>query len=154
MPVQEYHDLSDGLLLCPRLGDLLLPRRADAVHVGEAVRVGVDDLEGPLLVRLHDPPGQHRADALDHPAGEVFLNALGRGRRGGAEDFRLELLAVFLVDDPPALGLQPLAGPDLRQRADDRHQLTVAAGLDAQHAEAGFVVVERHALDEAGELVC
>ncbi len=131
----------------------LLARGPDAVDVGEAVRVGVDDLEGPLLVRLDDPAGQNRADALDHAAGQVLLDALDGGRRHGAEDFGLELLPVFLVDDPSPLGLQPLAGTDFRQRADHGHQLAVPAGLDAQHAEAGFVVVERDAFDEAGDLL-
>jgi hypothetical protein len=117
------------------------------------VRVGVDDLEGPLLVDFDNPARQDRANALDHAAGQVLLDALDGGRRHGAKDLGLELLPVFLVDGPAPLRLQPLAGADFRQRADHGHQFAVSARLEAQHAETGFVVVERDAFDEAGDLL-
>jgi hypothetical protein len=153
VPVQEDHDLPDGLLLLPGGGDHFLAVLADAIDGSKVVRVAVDDREGSLLERLHDPAGEHRADAFDHAAGEVLLDALDRGRRHRAQDVRLELLAVLLVDGPAALDLHPLPGPNFRQRADDGHQIAMAPGLDAQHAEAGFVVVESDTLHQAGDLL-
>jgi len=46
--------------------------------------------------------------------------------------------------------LDELAGRDHRRVTEDGDQVALAAGFDAQHAEAVLFVVEGDALDEAG----
>ncbi len=64
-----------------------------------------------------------------------------------------ELQAVGAVVGPGAGGLDPLAGRDHRGVADDGDEVALPARLQAQHAEAVLLVVERHALDEPGEVL-
>ena len=52
---------------------------------------------------------------------------------------------------PRPIGLDVFAGRNRRNLANDRHELTPAAHLDAQHGKAILRVVERNALDDAGE---
>jgi hypothetical protein len=47
--------------------------------------------------------------------------------------------------------MDELAGRDYRRVAEDGDQVALPAGFDAQHAEAVLLVVERDALDEAGQ---
>ena len=69
----------------------------------------------------------------------------------GAQEPRLELLAMGAVVDPFARGGDPLAGGDRRGVADDGHQIAMAARLGAQNAEAILGIVKGDALDEAGQ---
>jgi hypothetical protein len=55
------------------------------------------------------------------------------------------------VVDPVSARLHELASRDHRCVAEDGDQVALAAGFDAQHAEAVLIVVEGNALDEAGE---
>ena len=71
--------------------------------------------------------------------------------RGGAQEARLELLAVGAVVDPFARRRDPLAGGDRGGVADDGDQVAMAARLDPQNAEAVLGVVEGDPLDEAGQ---
>ena len=48
----------------------------------------------------HELPGVDRADPPDHPKGQVFFDAFGRCRCGGAQEPGLELLAMGAVVDP------------------------------------------------------
>jgi len=48
------------------------------------------------------------------------------------------------------LALDELAGRDHRRVTKNRDQVALAAGFDAQHAEAVLLVVESDALDEPG----
>src|SRR5512132_448279 len=57
------------------------------------------------------------------------------------------------VIDPPAARLDELAGTDGRGVSDDGDQVTLAARLHPQDAEAAVLVVESHPLDQAGELL-
>ena len=147
--VQEDHDLPHDLLLGPGVGDALGAHRADAGHLAQAIGLRLDDVEHLLAERLDHLLGVDRADAADHPGAEIFLDAVDRGRRRGAHEARLELLAVGAVVDPFARRGDPLAGGDHRGVADDGDQVAVAARLDAENAEAVLGVVERDALDEA-----
>ena len=54
------------------------------------------------------------------------------------------------IVDPGSARLHKLAGRNHRCVTEDGDQVTLAAGFDAQHAEAVLIVVERHALDESG----
>jgi hypothetical protein len=85
MAVQEHHDLPDDLLLGPGSSDAARPHRADAVHLPQAVGLGLDDVEHLLPEGAQQFLGIDRADAPDHARGKVLLDALERSRgRGGA----------------------------------------------------------------------
>ena len=66
-------------------------------------------------------------------------------------NLRLELLAMGAIVEPFARGGDPFTGGDRCGVADDRHEVAIAARLDAQHAEAILGIVEGHALDDAGQ---
>ena len=55
------------------------------------------------------------------------------------------------VVDPESAGLNELTGRDHRRMTDDGDQVSLAPGLDAQHAKAVLRVVEGHAVDQAGQ---
>jgi hypothetical protein len=93
------------------------------------------------------PPSRIATQTLDE--GDEALNAFGRCRCGGAQEPRLELLAVVTVVDPFARGRDPLAGSDRRGVADHRHQIPMSPRLGPKDAEAVLFVVEGDALDEA-----
>ena len=112
-------------------------------------RLGLDDVEHLLAERLDHLLGVDRADAADHAGAEILLDAVDRGRRRGAHEARLELLAMGAVVDPFARRGDPFAGGDGGGVADDGDQVAVAARLDAENAEAVLGVVERDALDKA-----
>ena len=69
----------------------------------------------------------------------------------GAQEPRLELLAVGAVVDPFARGGDPLAGRNGCGMADHGHDITMPARLGAQNAEAILGIVVGDALDEAGQ---
>ena len=64
-----------------------------------------------------------------------------------------ELQPVLAIVGPRAGGLDELAGRDQGGVADDRHEITLAARLEAQDAEAVVRIVEGDALDEPGEVL-
>jgi hypothetical protein len=67
------------------------------------------------------------------------------------EESRLELQAVGAVVDPLTRGGDPLAGRYGRRVPHYRHEIAMTACLGAQDAEAVLCIVERDALDEAGQ---
>ena len=69
----------------------------------------------------------------------------------GAQEPRLELLAVGAIVDPFARGGDPLTGRNGCGMADHGHHITMPARLGAQNAEAVLGVVVGDALDEAGQ---
>ena len=149
--VQEQHDLPDDLLFRPAGDD---PRRtlgADTGHLAQALRLLLDEIEHRLSEAPYQTLGVDRADAADHARGEIPLDALERCRRAGLEEGRAELLAVGAVVHPGATHLDELAGADHRRVADHGDQVSLAPGLDPQHAEPVLRVVERHPLHEAGQ---
>src|SRR5205085_3930540 len=52
MAMQEDHDLPHDLLLGPCAGDPLRAHRADAGHLAQTIRLGLDDIEHLLAKRL------------------------------------------------------------------------------------------------------
>ena len=62
-----------------------------------------------------------------------------------------KLLPVLAIDGPAAGGLDVLAGRDGRGFADDGSEVLASLELHPQHGEAALDVVERHALDDAGQ---
>ena len=65
--VQEHHDLANNLLLGPGIGDPLRPHPADAGHLAQTFRLGLNDVEDLLAERPDQLAGVDRADAPDHP---------------------------------------------------------------------------------------
>ena len=122
MAVQEDHDLAHDLLLGPGVGDALGADRADAGHLAQPIRLGLDDVEHLLAERLDHLLGVDRTDAADHAGAEILLDAVDRGRRRGAHEARLELLAMGAVVDPFARRGDPFAGGDRGGVTDDRDQ--------------------------------
>src|SRR5579883_2565979 len=91
-------------LLGPGIDDALHPDLADPTHLAQALRRAFDDVEHRLAEPAHQLLGIDRADAADHAGAEIALDPLGRGRRRGLQEPRLELLAVGAVVDPFASG--------------------------------------------------
>ena len=114
-------------------------------------RFGLDDVEDLLAKGLDHLLGVDRPDAADHAGAEIFLDAVDGRRRGGADEARLELLAMGAIVDPFARCGDPLAGGDDGGVADDGHQIAMAARLRPQNAEAVLAVVEGDPLDEASQ---
>ena len=96
-----------SLIRLPALG-------ADAVHLLQSGGFLFDDVEDLLAELVHELLGVDRADALDHAAAQILLDALLGGRRGAGEHLGPELEAELPVLDPPALGGHPFAGADGR----------------------------------------
>ena len=149
MAVQEHHDFSHRLLLGPRGQDAGGPHTADALDLPQPVGRRLDDVEHLVAERADQLLGVDRADAADHAGCEIFFDAVGGCGRRGAQEPRLELLAVGAVVDPVARRRDPLAGGDHRGVANDRHNVPMASRLGAQDAEAIFGIVIGHALNEA-----
>ena len=118
----------------------------------EPLGLRLDDVEHRLAERPHQPFAVDGADPSDHAGAEVLLDSLDRRGRCRAQEARLELRSVRPVVDPGAGGLNEFAGADHRRVANHGHQVALAPRLDAQDAEAVVRVVERDALDQAGEV--
>jgi len=149
--VQKHHDLADHLLLGPGIDDASQSDLANPAHLAQALRRALDDVKHRLAKAADQLLGVDRADAADHARGEIALDPLGGGRRGGPQEPRLELLAVGAVVYPLAGGGDPLTGTDRGGVADDGDEVAVPARLHPQHGEAALGIVERHPLDDAGE---
>jgi hypothetical protein len=100
MAVQEQHDLADHHLLSPATADSLGTLRPDPVHLPQALGALLDRVEHALGERLDQLLGVDGPDALDHAGAQVALDALERGRRGGAQEGSLELEPVGPVVHP------------------------------------------------------
>jgi hypothetical protein len=85
------------LLLSPASDDPARPHRGDAIHLPQAVGLGLDDVE-----HLSSFLALDRADTADHARGEVLFDAFDGRRRGGLQKPGLELLAMSAVVRPVA----------------------------------------------------
>ena len=112
MGLQKHHDLPDGFLIGPAGGDALDPLGTDAVECAQPLGSVLDDIEDLLTERRDQLLGEMRADAFDHAAAKVFLDAFERAGRQDLQEGRPELQAVLAVSVPPAAGLDepPPAG--------------------------------------------
>ena len=153
MGVQEQHDLAHDLLLGPASGDALGALGAYALDLAQTRRLGLDHVEDGLAEGLHQALGIGGPDAADHARAEIALDALDRRRRGRLEEGGPELQAVRPVVGPGAGDLDPFAGRDHGGMADDGDEVALPASLEAEHAEAVLLVVERDALHETGEVL-
>src|SRR5208282_976888 len=147
--VQEHHNLADDLLLGPGLNDPLGAHWADAIHLSQTVGLGLDHIEHFVAERPDELVGLSGADAADHSRTEVFLDPLDRGRSGGLQKPRAELLAVRPVIDPLARGGDPFACRDRRGLTDHCHEVAMSARLRSENTEPVLLVVEGDPLDQA-----
>jgi hypothetical protein len=151
MAVQEHHDVAHRLLLGPARRDLARPELADAGHLTQSCRVGLDHLEGVEPELTDDPFGELRPDPPDHAGPEIAGHSLRRRRRRGLQHIGLELETVRAVGQPDPDRVDVLAGRDRGRMPDERHQIPLAARLHPDHREAGIRVVERDPLDAADQ---
>ncbi len=149
--VQEDHDLADGSLLGPRVGDPLRAERADAVDLAQPFGLVLDDVEHLVLEGQHELGGVDPADAAYRARAQVLLDVLAGGRRRAADEVRLELRAVLRVVAPLAGGRDPFAGGCRGGVAGDGDRFAMASGLDLQDAESVLGAVEPDVLDQAGQ---
>src|SRR5271166_5969625 len=153
MAVQKQHDFSYLFRFLPCLLNsppAFRPYPMDGLQFRDPILNHAQDFGS-------EPPdellGQNRADAFDQAAAQVSLDPFHRRRRHGFHQAGLELEPVLFVSNPPALGLQPLPGSYGRQRSKDRYLVAVPPDSYPDHTEAGFVVVESDALDQARDFL-
>ena len=149
--LQEKHHLFDLLLFGPGAGDQIHPFAADAEHLVQALRFLFDDLQRFQPEFAHDAFGRHRADALDQPAAQVFLQAGDGGGQDRADRFSLELPAILGMRHPRAAQLDRLADIDAEHVADDRDRIARAVRRQLRDGVAVFFVVEGDAFDCAAQ---
>ena len=148
MALEEHHDLADGFLVGPGGGNACHAFGADAAHLGQALRLLLDDVEDGFPERRDQPLGEMRADTLHQTRAEIFLNAL-QGRGGCRfQEIGRELLSMVAMRGPPPAGLDELAGADRRDMPDDGHEVTMAAHFDPQDRPASVGIVVGHAFDQ------
>src|SRR6516165_10444769 len=73
-------------------------------------RARLDDIEHGITEGPHQLSGVDRPDPADHPGAEIFLDPLGRRRRGRLKERSSELDAMGSVVDPASTRLHELAG--------------------------------------------
>lgn len=121
--------------------------RQPAVNVLQSTGLLLDDVENLLAKLAHQFLGVDRADALDHAAPQILLDAFLGGRRSAGEHDGAELETKLAVLDPASFGGQPFSGADGRKRANDGDQVAVPLGFDLEHAKTVLLVKEGNALD-------
>ena len=141
----------DDLLLRPGNYDPRRSDRANSIHLAQAIRCGLDEIEDRLAECLDELLGVHRANPADRPGREIRLDAFEGCRRRRAEKARAELDPVGAVVDPVSTGRDPLARRDGSRGADDRHQVPVSPRLHAEDAESGLLIMKGHAFHETGQ---
>src|SRR5262249_28929722 len=95
--------------------------------------------------------GEVRPDSFDQAGAEEASDALDGVRRCGSEGVGLELQAVVAVLHPGAGRFDVFPSDRVGQVAGDRYDALMSAGVNTQHREPRVEVVERHALNHAGQ---
>ena len=149
--MQEQHDVAHRPLLAPGGRDPPGEAAPDARHLAQALRLALDHLEHLIAERADQLLGHGAADALDHARAEIRLDALERVRRHRDQGAGAELQAVARAGLPRAGRTHDLAGRHPGALADHGRRLALLGELDAQHAKAVLGIVERDALDQAGQ---
>jgi hypothetical protein len=134
------------MAFCSLQPAVMRPRRlADAVDLEQTLWRALDDVEDSLAEGGDQPTGKMRPNALDHTRAKVALDALDGGGGHHLQKAGAELQPVVAMLLPLPARLDALAGMDLGRRPQHRHEVLVAAHLDAQHAKAGLGTMERDA---------
>ena len=151
MGMQKHHDVANGLLLGPAGGDFSRAEFSDPRHVPQLLGGRFDDFESSRPERVDDSLRQLGTDAANHSRAEIFLDALGGGRRGGFEKVGFELQPVGAIGRPNADGVYELSRRYRGGMPDDRDEVTFTARLHLQDGEAIFLIVKSHPFDRADE---
>src|SRR5450830_44710 len=151
MAVQKDHDLAHDLLLSPGIGDAFGAHQANASHLAQPLRLGLDDIEYLLAKRIDHLFGVDRPDAADHSGTEIFLDAIDGRRRGCADEARFELLVMGVVIDPFAGYRNPLADRDDGSVTDDCDKIAMATGLCPQNTKAVIAIMKGDTLYKASQ---
>ena len=109
-------------------GDVHRLPRGDALDLGEALRLLLDDAHGVVTELLHDAGGHRGTDTLDGAGAEVAFDGFLGLRRDDLVLIDDELGTINLVGGLVAIRLYILACLDARQRADE------GIGLALHHA--------------------
>jgi hypothetical protein len=139
-PLQEDHDLLDGLLLGPGGGDHGGALGAEPRDLDQPARPLLDHLQGGRAEVVHDPLGHPGPDPLDQPRAQVAADSLDGCRQDGGVGLDLELTAVLGMAGPPAPQAQALPGLRSQQRTDHGQQITGTSGRHASDGVAGLLV--------------
>ena len=143
MAVQEDHDLAHDLLLSPGISDAFGAYQANASHLAQALRLGLDDIEYLLAKCIDHLFGVDRPDTANHPGAEIFFDAIDRCRRGRADEVSFELLTMGVIVDPFASCRNPFACRDDGSVTDDRNKIAMPAGFCPQNTKTVLRVVVR-----------
>jgi hypothetical protein len=92
-----------------------------------------------------------RPDAADHAGAEILLDTVDRGWRGGLEERSSELEAVRAIVDPGPVRLNKLAREIIATWPMTVMRSRWPRALTPQDAEAVLGVVQRDAVDQAGQ---
>ena len=76
MPLQKGHNLTDHFLIGPTGDYALSTFFTDAVNFEQPFGFVLDDIEDCVSERIHQAPGEDRADALDQARAEISLHTL------------------------------------------------------------------------------
>jgi hypothetical protein len=149
--VEEDHDLPQVLLGLPGGADIRPAPGSDAGHLGEALDLSVDDLQGGLAEARHDALGHAGPDALDQAGAQVAPEAFGGHRHPQAVIGDAELGAEGGVPLPLPLELQFLAGAGGREGPHHRDGAGQAVGPQPGHGETALGVGVGDAFDPAAK---
>ena len=123
MALQKEHQVADLALLGPAGDDAVAHARADALRLGQPLRLQLDDRQRLLAEAIDDALGGLRPQPLDDARPQVLLQSLRRDRRMRRAGGDAQMPPVLRVRLPLALDLDDLADAHARQRAHQRHQL-------------------------------
>jgi hypothetical protein len=103
---------------------------ANARHFEQALRRGLNDLEGLFLEPIHNTLGEARTDALDHSRTQIPLYPRHRRGQGLLTDFYLELRTMFRVIVPLTLQSKMFPWREFGQASHHRGQpIGIQAGF-------------------------
>ena len=119
MGLEKYHDFPYGSLIGPAGGDSLHSLGSDTVKFAQPLGGILDNIEYLLTKRPDQLLCEMRADAFDHAAAKVFLDAIEGTGRHHLQEGRFELNAVLPVVISPPAGLDELSRLDGCGRSED-----------------------------------
>jgi hypothetical protein len=151
MGMEEDHDGADDLLFSPGVFDLFPAFWAYAFDLFEACGGMFDDVEDGIAELLHEFAGIDGTDAFNHATAEILFDAFTRGGWCAGQEQRLELESVIAIANPASLGVDPFAGADAGERADDGDEIAVTFDFELEDGESRVFVEERDPFNQSGQ---
>ncbi len=154
MGLQENHHLPCVAGFLPGVPEAADAHWAKAIHLGQAFRCLVDDVQRVETEACHQPLCHHRSDAGKHAAAQIFFDALPGGGRDAHEGGHLELATPAPVVFPAATQTYHLTGLHPGEVAHGRDRVVrLATGLQAHDAPGVLAAGEDDAFDGSLQLV-